>query len=102
MPHYRVQFGIVLDARQVAIMLNPHEWVVFEHLGRECIAVRPQGLSLEGRGVPLEQLFDEAYDCGLACPGLAVEDQELLDFTSFSSQNRPDRPLELLALFRQI
>ena len=83
-------------------MLSTHERVVLENLGSERITIRTQSLRLEGCGIAFEQLLNEPYNRRLARPGLTVEHQELLDFTSFSSQNRPDRPLELLALLRQI
>ena len=97
-----VDSGVVLDAGQVPVVLDRDEGVVLEHLHGESGRRGCQGPGVERGGVTLEQLRDHVEDRALAAPGLAVEDDELLDVARVAGDDRPDRPLDLLALTRVV
>ena len=93
--HDGVELRVVLDPRQVAVVLDRHEGIGLEDLGRERVVARRERLRLEGRVISLEQLLYDVENRGLAGPRLPVQHEELLDTRGLPGDDGPDGPFDL-------
>ena len=98
--HDRVDFGIVLNSGQIAVVLHSHQRVVSESLCGKYVVVPHKCFGLEGCGVPFEQLEDDVDDGSLAGAGGAVEHQEFLNLLGVTGYDRSDSPFDLGPLLR--
>ena len=82
-----VQFRVVLNPAQVAIMLNRHQRVRSERFGCKLVVVSRQRLCVKHHVISLKQFLDYIQDRALSRSGFAIEHQELLNITAVAVYN---------------
>ena len=98
----RIELGVVLDAGEVAVVLNGDQRIGLEDLSGEGVVVAGERLGLERRVIAREELLHDVEHGRLAGARLAVEHDELLDVLRLARHDRPDRPFDLRALIGRI
>ena len=97
-----VELRIVLDLRQIAIVLDSHERVRTKGLSRERVVITRECLGLERRVISREQLLDYVENRGLTGSRRSVQHKELLNILTVPGHNSAYSPFELLALLRLV
>ena len=100
--HQRIDAGVVLDAGEVAVMLNGHQRIGAEGLQSKGVAGGAQVLGAEAGVVSLEELHDHIDDGALSGAHRSVEDQKLLQLLGLPGNDSPDAPLDLVPLLGRI
>ena len=100
--HQTVDAGVILNAREIAIMLNCHQRVRSERLQCKCIAGGAKVFGVEAGVVPIKELLNDIDDSALTGSNCTIEHHKLLKFLGIASYNGSDTPLNFVALLGRI
>ena len=98
MGNQAVEPSVVLDAGEVAIVLDRHKRIAFECLKSERIAGRAEGFCIEDGVVALKEFLNDVEHRRLTRSRSTIEYHELLEPFGLSGYNGANSPFDFVAL----